>query len=84
VDRPGYTQPPGGTPGKTPAGVPTDERPTLTAATDTRLGSVDRCEVGYATIRAEGCLVRPIVLAVAVLPDDCDAYRRPCSCGCCH
>jgi hypothetical protein len=28
--------------------------------------------------------VRPVVIAVAVLPDDCDAYRRPCSCGCCH
>jgi hypothetical protein len=51
---------------------------------DERFGSVDRCEVGYATLRAEGCLVRPIVIAVAVLPDDCDSYRRPCSCGCCH
>lgn len=49
-----------------------------------RLGSVDRCEVGYATIRAEGCLTRPVVIAVAVLPDDCDAYRHPCGCGCCH
>jgi hypothetical protein len=49
-----------------------------------RLGSVDRCEVGYATLRAEGCLTRPAVIAVAVLPDSCDAYNRPCSCGCCH
>jgi len=49
-----------------------------------RFGSVDRCEVGYATIRAEGCLTRPVVVAVAVLPDDCDAYRHPCGCGCCH
>jgi hypothetical protein len=49
-----------------------------------RRGTIDRCEVGYATLRAEGCLVRPVVIAVAVLPDDCDAYRRPCSCGCCH
>jgi hypothetical protein len=40
--------------------------------------------VAYATLRAEGCLVRPVVIAVAVLPDDCDAYRRPCGCGCCH
>ncbi len=47
-------------------------------------GSVDRCEVGYATIRAEGGLTRPVVVAVAVLPDDCDAYRHPCGCGCCH
>lgn len=49
-----------------------------------RQATVDRCEVAYATLRADGCLVRPIVLAVAVLPDDCDAYRRPCGCGCCH
>lgn len=48
------------------------------------LGSVDRCEVGYATIRAEGCLTRPIVVAVAVLPDDCDSYRYLCGCTCCH
>jgi hypothetical protein len=54
------------------------------AATGERLGSVDRCEVAYATLRAEGCSVRPVVLALAVLPDDCDDYRRPCSCGCCH
>ena len=49
-----------------------------------RRGTLDRCEVAYATLRAEGCLVRPVVIAVAVLPDDCDDYRRPCSCGCCH
>jgi hypothetical protein len=58
--------------------------PSAAAAVDTRFGSVDRCEVGYATIRAEGCLTRPIVVAVAVLPDDCDTYRHPCGCGCCH
>ena len=49
-----------------------------------RFGRVDRCEVGYATIRAEGCLTRPVVVAIAVLPDDCDAYRHPCGCNCCH
>jgi hypothetical protein len=51
---------------------------------NTRLAGLDRCEVAYATLRADGCLIRPVVLAVAVLPDDCDSYRRPCSCGCCH
>lgn len=54
------------------------------SAIESRLGSVDRCEVGYATIRAEGCLTRPIVVAVAVLPEDCDSFRHPCGCGCCH
>jgi hypothetical protein len=44
---------------------------------------VDDCEVGYVTIRVGGCLVRPIVVAIAVLPRDCDAYHASCSCGCC-
>jgi hypothetical protein len=56
---------------------------TMAAAVAERFGSVDRCEVGYATIRAEGCLTRPVVVAIAVLPDDCDAYRTPCGCDCC-
>ncbi len=48
------------------------------------VGSVDRCEVAYATLRAEGCLTRPVVVAVAVLPDHCDAYTHPCGCDCCQ
>jgi hypothetical protein len=39
--------------------------------------------VGYVTVRVGGCLVRPIVVAVAVLPDDCGAYTAACSCGDC-
>jgi len=58
--------------------------PAGTAVNTPRVGSVEHCEVAYATLRADGCLIRPVVLAVAVLPDDCDAYRRPCGCGCCH
>jgi hypothetical protein len=49
-----------------------------------RTTGVDRCEVGYGTIRAEGCLTRPVVVAVAVLPDHCDSYTHPCGCECCH
>jgi hypothetical protein len=44
---------------------------------------VDRCEVGYITIRLGGCLVRPIVVAIAALPLACDSYRTGCSCSCC-
>jgi hypothetical protein len=74
---PAIAAPPAGTANPNvniPAGIVVDER----------FGSVDRCEVGYATLRAEGCLIRPIVIAVAALPDDCDSYRHPCNCGCCH
>jgi hypothetical protein len=67
-------------------GGTTDTKPNTPAAgaASRTGGSVDRCEVAYARLRADGCLIRPAVIAVAVLPDDCDAYRRPCGCGCCH
>jgi hypothetical protein len=45
--------------------------------------AVDRCMVAYATLRAEGCTIRPLVIAVAVLPNDCGAYHAGCQCGCC-
>jgi hypothetical protein len=77
-------EPFGGGGDETPAPAPAGTSDRQSTAPNQRLGSVDRCEVAYATLRAEGCLVRPAVLAVAVLPDDCDAYRRPCGCSCCH
>jgi hypothetical protein len=46
-------------------------------------GTVDSCTVGYATLRAEGCLIRPLVIALAVLPNDCGAHHVGCQCGCC-
>jgi hypothetical protein len=49
-----------------------------------RAPSVDECKVAYATLRVEGCLIRPLVIAVAVLPNDCDAHRAGCrSSSCC-
>jgi hypothetical protein len=48
-----------------------------------RSPSVDECKVLYATIRAEGCFIRPLVVAVAVLPNDCGAHRARCQCECC-
>jgi hypothetical protein len=81
--------PAGSTPGANPGNltaVPMDAGVRVAgtaAARDDVFGTVDRCEVGYATIRAEGCLTRPIVVAIAVLPDDCDASRHGCGCGCC-
>jgi hypothetical protein len=48
-----------------------------------RRRDVDGCEVGYVTIRLGGCLVRPIVVAIAALPDVCGSYRTGCSCSCC-
>jgi hypothetical protein len=48
-----------------------------------RIPSVDECKVLYATVRAEGCLIRPIVIAIAVRPNDCGAHHVCCQCGCC-
>jgi len=83
-----------GTTANQPAGTAAGDKPQATinrdasaldvSAIDRLGGSVDRCEVAYATIRAEGALIRPIVVAVAVLPEDCDSFRHPCGCGCCH
>ncbi len=44
---------------------------------------VDSCKVAYATLRADGCLIRPLVIALAVLPNDCGAHHAGCQCGCC-
>jgi len=60
------------------------QQPPAGAGDANRLPSVDECKVGYATVRAEGCLVRPLVVAVAVLPNDCGAHKAPCGCGCCN
>jgi hypothetical protein len=54
---------------------------TLTSSRGTR--DLDECVVGYLTVRLGGCVIRPIVVAIAALPDSCDSYRTGCSCSCC-
>ncbi len=44
---------------------------------------VDECVVGYFTVRLGGCLTRPIVVAIAALPNSCDSYRTGCACASC-
>jgi hypothetical protein len=45
--------------------------------------TVDSCKVAYASLTAEGCTIRPTIIAVAVLPEHCEAHRASCGCGCC-
>jgi hypothetical protein len=52
-------------------------------AVGTRGSVLESCQVGYATIKADGCLIRPLIIAVAVLPDRCGAHKFGCLCGCC-
>jgi hypothetical protein len=45
---------------------------------------VEDCTVYYSDLRVDGCEMRPLRLAVAILPRDCGAYKIRCrSCGCC-
>lgn len=53
-------------------------------APERRLPDVEHCEVYYADLRAEGCDIRPIRIAVAVLPRDCGAHPIDCGCSCCR
>ena len=48
----------------------------------TSLPDVDDCLVATADIRLIGCDHRPIRVAVAVLPRDCDPYEVSCGCTC--
>ncbi len=45
--------------------------------------TVDSCKVAYASLTAEGCTIRPTIIAVAVLPEHCEAHHASCGCGCC-
>jgi hypothetical protein len=48
-----------------------------------QLPDLDDCVVLYADLRVEGCDIRPVRIAVAVLPRDCGAYEIDCRCSCC-
>ena len=49
----------------------------------TKLPDVDDCLVATADLRLVGCDHRPLRIAVAILPRDCDPYRVHCGCTCC-
>lgn len=44
---------------------------------------VDDCLVAYADLCVQGCDIRPVRLAVAILPRDCEGYEIECDCSCC-
>jgi hypothetical protein len=48
-----------------------------------RLVDVDTCQVFTADLRVKGCDLRPIRIAVSLLPRDCEPYVIDCQCGCC-
>ncbi len=48
-----------------------------------RQPDVDDCLVAYADLCVQGCDIRPLRIAVAILPRDCEAYEIECGCSCC-
>jgi hypothetical protein len=48
-----------------------------------RLPDVDDCLVLYGDLRVEGCDIRPVRIALALLPNDCDPFVIECGCDCC-
>jgi len=51
--------------------------------TQRELKDVDGCVVVTADLTLVGCDHRPIRIAIAILPRDCDPFRVICGCGCC-
>lgn len=47
------------------------------------LPDVDDCLVAVGDLRLDGCDVRPVRIAVAIVPRDCDPYEIECGCACC-
>jgi hypothetical protein len=52
-------------------------------AQERRLPDVDECKVLYADLRVEGCDLRPVRIALALLPRDCADFEIECGCSCC-
>lgn len=48
-----------------------------------RIPDVEECTVYYADLKVEGCEIRPLRIAVAILPRDCGAYKVHCHNCCC-
>jgi hypothetical protein len=48
-----------------------------------RQPDVDTCVVATADLRLVGCDHRPLRIAAAILPRDCDPFRVSCGCTCC-
>lgn len=48
-----------------------------------RQRDVAECEVVYADLRVTGCEMRPLRIALAILPYSCSAFEIECGCSCC-
>ena len=63
--------------------VKTNDLTTGGTGTNTPAADVDDCVVATADLRLVGCDQRPLRIALAILPRDCDPFRVDCGCTCC-
>jgi len=70
---------PTGTGNQTPA-PPTESNERIP---EREIKDVDGCLVVTADLTLVGCDRRPIRIAIAILPRDCDPFRVNCGCACC-
>ncbi len=59
------------------------EHADVTPILERKLTDVDDCQVFYADLRVEGCDIRPVRIALALLPRDCASHKVECGCSCC-
>jgi hypothetical protein len=59
------------------------DAPPPAAGTEQPRHDVDACLVATADLTLVGCDHRPVRIALAILPRDCDPFRIGCGCGCC-
>lgn len=48
-----------------------------------KLPDVENCTVYYSDLRVDGCEMRPLRIALAILPRDCGVYKIECRTCCC-
>jgi len=65
------------------ANAPGAGREIAAAVIEQHLLDIDECQVWYADLRVEGCEMRPVRIALALLPRGCAAYTLDCGCNCC-
>lgn len=65
------------------ANAATAEFTRIAGDNERRLPDVDDCLVAYGHLRIDGCDIRPVRIAVALLPRDCGAHQVHCACACC-
>ena len=63
--------------------VPANNEAKISVGGRPAVPDVDECVVSYANLTIQGCDMRPVRIAVALLPRDCGDFRICCQSSCC-